>query len=374
MESKTEYIEHVTLDRIRQYLDNQLDSKARFAFERHLLDCALCNEALEGYEDNHHREEDILELKELLDKRIQKNDKESVFWRYRYYGISASLVLFMVSIFLVIDTNPVSENEELALQSEPSVSEPEELGADTAFNNQSVEPAEKNRLESIVKNESITRQLVTAEPLTEKGLGESAASSIGGDSTDPTIGLLDEADEKGVGSLALKKIDELIADADVVTEDEEILREQRPTSSSPVTLQATQEASQTLQEKLGSEAFKSARNETLRARSATIELNNKPVPQIGKAEFDIYLQRNLQYPSDASNNSIEGEVEVAFKVEVDGSVGDIEVIRSLGFGCDEEVIRLINEGPDWVPARENGIPVERKAQVIVFFKLKRTSE
>jgi Ca-activated chloride channel family protein len=71
-----------------------------------------------------------------------------------------------------------------------------------------------------------------------------------------------------------------------------------------------------------------------------------------------YLKSNLKYPAEAINNNISGKVIVQFTVNTDGSLSDIKVIRSLGFGCDEEVIRLIEAMPSWMPGKQRGKAVK----------------
>jgi hypothetical protein len=44
------------------------------------------------------------------------------------------------------------------------------------------------------------------------------------------------------------------------------------------------------------------------------------------------------------------------------------VIKGLGYGCDEEAIRLLKEGPEWIPGSEDGLPTEKEAELKVKFK------
>jgi outer membrane biosynthesis protein TonB len=62
-------------------------------------------------------------------------------------------------------------------------------------------------------------------------------------------------------------------------------------------------------------------------------------------------------------------VTVAFTIEPSGDLTDFRVIRGLGYGCDEEVIRLIREGPRWKPTKRNDEPVRGKARVKLKFDL-----
>jgi TonB family protein len=93
-------------------------------------------------------------------------------------------------------------------------------------------------------------------------------------------------------------------------------------------------------------------------------------PAMGLAEFKKYLEENLFYPEEAIGLGIEGRVVLQLTISVIGNIKEIEVKRSLGYGCDEEAIRLIKEGPRWNPATRNGINIETKVRVRVKFELK----
>lgn len=90
-------------------------------------------------------------------------------------------------------------------------------------------------------------------------------------------------------------------------------------------------------------------------------------PLGGKRAYNKYLDNNVRYPEEASKNNIKGKVKVEFAVRIDGSLDEYKVVKGLGYGCDEEVIRLIKEGPKWSPSTENGQPIESTVLVGVKF-------
>jgi hypothetical protein len=47
---------------------------------------------------------------------------------------------------------------------------------------------------------------------------------------------------------------------------------------------------------------------------------------------------------------------------------NIKIIRSPGNSFSDEVIRLINEGPAWKPAEENGIKIDDEIRIRIVFK------
>ncbi len=74
----------------------------------------------------------------------------------------------------------------------------------------------------------------------------------------------------------------------------------------------------------------------------------------GMNELMKYLKKNVKYPPAAQRANISGRVVLQFVVEKDGSVGQIKVLKSVGFGCDEEAIRVVKSMPKWSPGRQNG--------------------
>lgn len=70
-----------------------------------------------------------------------------------------------------------------------------------------------------------------------------------------------------------------------------------------------------------------------------------------------FLANKIVYPPIAMENDVNGKVIATFIVEIDGSISSIKIINKLGFGCDEEVIRVLNLTPKWKAAQLNGNPV-----------------
>jgi len=65
---------------------------------------------------------------------------------------------------------------------------------------------------------------------------------------------------------------------------------------------------------------------------------------------DLYDE--LKYPTEALEEHIEGDVVVKFDVDKSGVTLNHEVTMSLGFGCDEEAVRVIKTF-EFFPAQNN---------------------
>lgn len=82
-----------------------------------------------------------------------------------------------------------------------------------------------------------------------------------------------------------------------------------------------------------------------------------------------YLKANMHYPKEAQRNEIQGVVYTQFIVKPDGSVADAMVAKGIGYGCDEEAVRVVNKMPRWIPGRQGGKPVPVRISLPIRFKL-----
>lgn len=89
----------------------------------------------------------------------------------------------------------------------------------------------------------------------------------------------------------------------------------------------------------------------------------------GTEAMNKFLEQNLQYPKIAKENHIEGKVILSFIIEKDGSFSHIEQVgKKLGWGLDEEALRVLNSMPAWVSAKHNGQTVRCKYYLPIIFK------
>ena len=89
----------------------------------------------------------------------------------------------------------------------------------------------------------------------------------------------------------------------------------------------------------------------------------------GEKEMLHYLAEQINYPSLARENNIQGNVVLSFVVGKDGLVSDIEVLKDIGGGCGKESIRVVQSMPRWSAGEANGKPVKVKFTLPVRFRL-----
>jgi protein TonB len=98
-------------------------------------------------------------------------------------------------------------------------------------------------------------------------------------------------------------------------------------------------------------------------------VETQPSPPGGMSAWNKYLSDNLKYPTQARRMGVEGSVIVVFVVNTDGSIQDVEVLRGIGGGCDEEAVRVVKGAPKWEPGKQRGRPVRTRMRLPIRFKL-----
>jgi len=89
----------------------------------------------------------------------------------------------------------------------------------------------------------------------------------------------------------------------------------------------------------------------------------------GEQELWNFLSSNMRYPVIAMENNIQGEVVVQFIVEKDGSITDVQVVKSVDPSLDKEAVRMVRIMPKWQAGMQQGKPVRVKYLVPIKFTL-----
>ncbi|TDE54222.1 energy transducer TonB [Flavobacterium sp. GT3P67] len=80
-----------------------------------------------------------------------------------------------------------------------------------------------------------------------------------------------------------------------------------------------------------------------------------PGPKKGLKHFYQFFGTNFKITNEARINNITGNMALNFNIEGDGGVAEIKVVKGLGYGLDEEAIRVIKSYKGWEPAKSRGI-------------------
>ena len=89
----------------------------------------------------------------------------------------------------------------------------------------------------------------------------------------------------------------------------------------------------------------------------------------GESEMYKFIRKNINYPRMAKESGVSGLVFLTFVVERDGRITDIQILRGIGAGCDEEAIRVINRMSYWNPGTQGGKSVRVQYKMPIKFTL-----
>ena len=111
---------------------------------------------------------------------------------------------------------------------------------------------------------------------------------------------------------------------------------------------------------------------TMEADNMGVYTNVEYIPSFpgGNKGLQTYFDKNIQYPDDASNEGVEGVVNVSFVVDENGKLTALKTDgQKLGYGLEEEALRVIGKMPTWSPGKLKGINVKTKYTLPVRFEL-----
>jgi len=82
-----------------------------------------------------------------------------------------------------------------------------------------------------------------------------------------------------------------------------------------------------------------------------------------------FISKRVKYPKEARKKNIQGRVMIQFVVDEEGNIIEAKVVKGIGYGCDEEALRVINSMPKWKPGTQKGKPVRVRFVIPIRFVL-----
>ena len=83
-----------------------------------------------------------------------------------------------------------------------------------------------------------------------------------------------------------------------------------------------------------------------------------------------YLSNNIKYPVDAREANITGVVYLSFIVDKEGEIKNIEILKGIGGGCEEEAMQVVKNMKKWKPGKQNGQAVNVQYKLPVSFTIR----
>lgn len=90
----------------------------------------------------------------------------------------------------------------------------------------------------------------------------------------------------------------------------------------------------------------------------------------GQGAIEDYINNNIEYPQQAIDNNVEGTVRVQFGVDENGNVSQVTTIGNrLGYGLEEEAVRVVSNMAKWSPGQVKGKSVRTKMVIPITYRI-----
>lgn len=89
----------------------------------------------------------------------------------------------------------------------------------------------------------------------------------------------------------------------------------------------------------------------------------------GMKALGEYIGNNLKYPEAAQKANAHGRVFVNFVVTKTGEITDINLLKGIGYGADQEAMRVVAQMPRWKPGSQRGQAVNVRYNLPINFQL-----
>jgi periplasmic protein TonB len=90
----------------------------------------------------------------------------------------------------------------------------------------------------------------------------------------------------------------------------------------------------------------------------------------GQRAIDNYINNSIEYPQDAIDNNVEGTVRVQFGVDENGKISQVTTLgQRIGFGLEEEAMRVVSNMAKWTPGQVNGKKVKTRMVIPITYRI-----
>jgi len=344
-------------DDIEKYLKGQLGHEERHALEKKALSDPFLFDALGGAESIGANE--FLEAVRGLDRRT--SGKREIRIPPAGWQIAAGVALLVGASYVLYTSFGSNDPGTLAQKAsqEEDATSANESAAKNAVTDSSLSTQEKAKEKLLSLSPAVTSQ--PDGEARKKATPAEELSKPGTAATEPK-------DSQGASGAAVERADSDQPKADKIAATE--ARERAATADNVPAGQAKVNAQLPADKTALSEVvvlgYDNSKKEEGDKPEEPIQLAE---PAGGKRAYNKYLDDNLHYPPAALDQKIEGTVTLEFTVQPNGAIEDFNLIRGLEGGCNEEVIRLVKEGPAWSPSLRGIVPLKSTVRVRVKFDL-----
>lgn len=403
---------HLSQERMRQYLNDALSNSEAHQVERHLLDCDLCADALEGMKllSPSEMENDVALLQQRLSSKIRKREKPMLWIAAAAVGL---FILISGSLFIFIGENYLFPPKSLAeIQKEEPLKESEKSSAtDSTETDENKAPERENLAgKEVQRNKTeTTQEEITPTPseisspsetevltdvmedqeMEEKEIEELQIAENKTNDEGPLKTLAAPAAKQSVSDAAsgmeMSKKRELsdAANTRILTG---VVKETNglPLSGVQISLPGSKATAITNENGKYTIGFSEKWVEAIVAEhigksSISVEIPGGDTLNIVLAEKDpepesfFMLEQNIQkampsggweaytnYLKDYGNSR---KFKVKFTVQPDGTLTDIRLSDEKDPDCLHKIRQIVKSGPKWTPSNHKGVPIAEEVEI-----------
>ncbi|MFC2098515.1 energy transducer TonB [Bacteroidota bacterium] len=369
--SKNKKYENIDPEDLMRYSANGLSDEERHALERESQKDPFMEEALEGYSSLSADQvrEDLSRLQSRLNRRI--SGRATMVWVR--IAATVAIILTIGTLYFTVFSDRLGKMDRTVAETESTESTME---VDVPDDLKTMDEIGKEETDVVEKSDEGRGEEVAAPPIIESQPGdqeETLAEDITGDSEpEPIVAeetLIVEDDSQIKDSFFIVEMEELedLADEDVSAELVEEPRA-RQTIAQPTAIVELAEDRAAGLEASKSMAKKESRSPTGAVASSVYEVPDSipAMPLGGLENFNRYIEENAHFPEELILSADEVVI-LTFEINPEGRPENIKIEESSGEAFSLEAVRLLERGPTWSPAIENGTPVAKRNRLKLEF-------
>ncbi len=406
----------ISEDVMYKYIDKMLSAPEEHQVEKHLLDCELCSDALEGLTISHDRKI-IHSIKTDVDQKLLSTEKTTRIIQFNYksvWAIAAGLLLLIGGVFFF--NQFMTKNMEMADASKLETSSEEKPSSldNTGIKADSTQPTSASSIvneREVQEREENKQEIAFITPKANLEDAESTLenTTVAGNSNNGTTGAFDYKEvsdeevaidnKEGIATVPdLKKTETLSAtskndsnqqpvawtsapasvsiaeeskDKTVVLSKKSVEKQRSKTKEGAATAQqpayynqdiALTESQITAAEQKNAPEFDRDDQQNFKnftTVDSTFVADEMPKFPGGEIELVKYIAKNFKYPSITDNLS-KTKIYIEFIIDKNGAVKNAKILKGIHPELDKEALRVINSMPKWSPGKQAEKPVDVK--------------
>lgn len=87
-------------------------------------------------------------------------------------------------------------------------------------------------------------------------------------------------------------------------------------------------------------------------KDSYFSIETPPKPKKDMKDFYEFIAKNFKITSKSIRYGIKGKIILNFIIEKDGKITDVKIVKGLGYGLDEEAIRVVSSYENWIPGKQ----------------------